>query len=262
MTNVAILTAREHFLCHLLLTKMVDGNARYKMVKALTMIMGIKNIGKGRHIANSRWFKYAREANKRNIDSFWTAERRLQHSATIKEYYSTVDKTSEKEIARRNAIREFQKTKVWSEKALVTRANNLRQAADNQRGNKWSKNRQLAYENNPPTQTLSSNEKRRASLQGRKTSRGNLGHKQTEETKFKRLIANPSTIVAWFMSPANEEVLCLGINSFSKEHGLNVGAVRAMINNTKKEYKGWKFLRSSSREERDIYNDQAPRRIF
>lgn len=33
-TNIARLTAREHFICHLLLTKMVIGVAKYKMVRA------------------------------------------------------------------------------------------------------------------------------------------------------------------------------------------------------------------------------------
>ena len=247
---VAILTAKEHFVCHLLLTKMVEGNARYKMVKALTMIMGIKNIGEGRHIANSRWFEYARESNRRNIASFWTAERRLQHSETLKKYNLTIDKTSEKEIARRNAISEFNKTKEWSEKALENRTKNMKQSADNRRGKPWTENRLKSYINNPPTQSAESNEKRRASLKGRKTSSGNLGHTQSTETKLKKKISNPATIIAWFISPANEEVLCLGINSFSKTNGLNVGAVRTLVNNTEKVYRGWKFLRNATQEER------------
>ena len=73
---------------------------------------------------------------------------------------------------------------------------------------------------------------------------------QSTETKLKKKISNPATIIAWFISPANEEVLCLGINSFSKTNGLNVGAVRTLVNNTEKVYRGWKFLRNATQEER------------
>jgi hypothetical protein len=34
-TNLVLLTAKEHFICHLLLTKMVDGKDRYRMACAL-----------------------------------------------------------------------------------------------------------------------------------------------------------------------------------------------------------------------------------
>jgi len=34
--NIVRLTAREHFVCHLLLTKMVDGQERFKMLSAVT----------------------------------------------------------------------------------------------------------------------------------------------------------------------------------------------------------------------------------
>lgn len=33
--NLVLLTAKEHFICHMLLTRMCDGNAKYKMVCAL-----------------------------------------------------------------------------------------------------------------------------------------------------------------------------------------------------------------------------------
>lgn len=36
--NLAHLTAKEHFICHLLLTKMVEGRAKFQMIKALHMM--------------------------------------------------------------------------------------------------------------------------------------------------------------------------------------------------------------------------------
>lgn len=253
-SNIVTLTAREHFVCHLLLTKMVSGAAQFKMIKALTMIMGVKNIGKGRYIANSRWYKYARETNRHNIDAFWTAERRLHHSNTLKEYNLNLDPTSPKEIERRRKLSDFQKTKEWSETAIASRSANMKRAADNRRGNPWTENRRLAYEANPPIQSIDSNNKRSISLKGRKTSTGNLGHVQTADTQLKKLISNPVTIAAWFLSPENTEVLCIGINKFSKENMLNVGMIRTMIDNPDKKYKGWKFLRRATGNERGTQN--------
>lgn len=48
--NLAVLTAREHFICHLLLPKMLKGAARYKMLHAYFMMSG-------RQVYNSK--KYA-----------------------------------------------------------------------------------------------------------------------------------------------------------------------------------------------------------
>jgi hypothetical protein len=55
--NLVILTAREHFICHLLLTKFTDGHDRRKMKFALNRMLS----GKDRHIPNSRIYKRIRE---------------------------------------------------------------------------------------------------------------------------------------------------------------------------------------------------------
>jgi hypothetical protein len=62
-SNIVNLTAREHFICHLLLTKMTIGNDMYKMIHALNMITNIKNIGKGRYIPSSRIYEYVRKCH-------------------------------------------------------------------------------------------------------------------------------------------------------------------------------------------------------
>ena len=63
-TNVVKLTAREHFVCHLLLTKMTTGNDRYKMIFALHMLSNVKNIGEGRYTASSKLYEYAKKSFK------------------------------------------------------------------------------------------------------------------------------------------------------------------------------------------------------
>jgi hypothetical protein len=37
--NIVLLTAREHFICHVLLTKMTDGQSHYKLVSGLHRMM-------------------------------------------------------------------------------------------------------------------------------------------------------------------------------------------------------------------------------
>lgn len=44
-SNLVELTAREHYICHLLLPKMTDGENKYKMIYAYTMMSGRKVYG-------------------------------------------------------------------------------------------------------------------------------------------------------------------------------------------------------------------------
>jgi hypothetical protein len=136
--NIAVLTPKEHFLCHLLLTKMVAGQQQFKMIKALTMMMGVKNIGQGRYIANSRWYAYAREQNKKNIDGYWTQERRKEHSSALKKYNATVDKFGQEYLDRIKKIRKFQLDKVWTEKAIQARLSNCLKNAKAREGRNWT----------------------------------------------------------------------------------------------------------------------------
>lgn len=53
-SNLIELTAREHYICHLLLPKMTDGENRYKMIYAYTIMSG-------RKIYGSRKYAFYRE---------------------------------------------------------------------------------------------------------------------------------------------------------------------------------------------------------
>lgn len=54
ISNLVELTAREHYICHLLLPKMTEGENRYKMIYAYTMMSG-------RKIYGSRKYAFYRE---------------------------------------------------------------------------------------------------------------------------------------------------------------------------------------------------------
>lgn len=59
--NLVKLTGREHFICHLLLTKMTEGNARGKMSFALNSMMNRFNKSMDRYVPSSRTYELLRK---------------------------------------------------------------------------------------------------------------------------------------------------------------------------------------------------------
>lgn len=59
-SNLAILTGREHFICHLLLTKIVEGKNKSKMVFALNSMMNRRNDTMDRYVPNSKFYERLR----------------------------------------------------------------------------------------------------------------------------------------------------------------------------------------------------------
>jgi 5-methylcytosine-specific restriction endonuclease McrA len=59
--NLVPLTAREHFICHRLLTKMTEGEGWRCMTKAVRFMS--HNKSKTKHITNGRTYQYLREQN-------------------------------------------------------------------------------------------------------------------------------------------------------------------------------------------------------
>jgi hypothetical protein len=64
--NIVKLTAKEHFICHLLLTKMTVGKDRQKMCLALKMLTRLKNNIK----ISARWFELIRIESSKAHSSF------------------------------------------------------------------------------------------------------------------------------------------------------------------------------------------------
>ena len=58
VTNLVRLTAREHFICHWLLTKMLDNtHSKWKMINALGLMLWIENDNQQRYKVNSRLYE-------------------------------------------------------------------------------------------------------------------------------------------------------------------------------------------------------------
>lgn len=100
--NLVSLTPREHFICHLLLTKMTLGNDRYKMIYALHMITNVKNIGLGRYSPTARTYDYAKKLFIEHMNTIWTTEKRAIQSKTISNIMKTsLSKLTSEELSAR-----------------------------------------------------------------------------------------------------------------------------------------------------------------
>lgn len=131
--NLVRLTAREHFVCHILLTKMTTGNDYYKMSYALHMISNVKNIGEGRYIPNSRAYVYSKKLFKEAVCAYWTDEKRKEHSDKLRTITTGIKRSDETKAKMRN--------RVWTEKAIQSRLDNCLKSADARKGKPWTDNK-------------------------------------------------------------------------------------------------------------------------
>jgi len=135
--NLVKLTAREHFICHLLLTKMTTGRMRHKMSKALTMIMSIRRVGERKnYVINSRWYEHSKKLASTVRKDYWTDEQRKSQSIRTTNYFATVDKSTVAYQQRFDGSRKYNLNKVWTEKAIENRLENCLKSAASRKGKK------------------------------------------------------------------------------------------------------------------------------
>ena len=258
--NLVYLTPKEHFICHLLLTKITSGKDRYKMSKALTMFMHVKNIGNRKLLSmNSRWYVYQRNLAHEVRKSYWTDEQRHLQSIRSTTYHNAVDKNSKEYNNRIEKLKIANKTKVWTDKAIQNRLANCLKNAELRRGKPWSEKRRSAY--NPDLkQSDESNEKRSDALRGRKTSTGMLGKNHSDLTKLKMSksqtgIAKPNAISGyWYISPTGDETLFCPIGITARQYNLGTENLRKLRLGLlkKNKHKGWTYLREATDHEVNI----------
>jgi len=144
-SNLVSLTAREHFVCHLLLTKMLTGLERQKMVYALHMLSNTKNSNQQtRYAPSSKLYEYERKIfsethslRMKNNHPFHNPAHRIAHQ-------NGVDKrgpTSVKGTKRSESMKEKMRNRIWTDKAIENRLNNCIKAAESRKGSKWSNER-------------------------------------------------------------------------------------------------------------------------
>jgi hypothetical protein len=121
--NLVSLTAREHFVCHWLLTKMVGGEAQKKMAYACKRMMHSKNASQHRYKISSRIYENLKTKlnftlKNRKFTTEW--KEKLKRSAR---YRADTENTAAKEIRRKTMIAANQSRK--GEKRLaISGANN------------------------------------------------------------------------------------------------------------------------------------------
>lgn len=78
--NIAILSAREHFVCHLLLIKMTTGKSKSKMFNALSMMLAKNKNQKRNFIVTARVFENLKTNLSKIAKDKWTPELRKEKS--------------------------------------------------------------------------------------------------------------------------------------------------------------------------------------
>ena len=120
-TNLVKLTAREHYIAHLLLTKFTQGDCRKKMIRAFVCLRNWKNKNrKGDYRFNSRLYdklrnEYAEIARENSINKEFSLERRKNISKAL-----TGKKLSPEHI---EAIRKAKKNISQETKDKISKAN-------------------------------------------------------------------------------------------------------------------------------------------
>lgn len=109
--NLVRLTAREHFICHLLLTKMTDGTNKRKMTYAVFCLMNFKNLfTKDRYTPTSRTFARLRKLYSESVSSNLSGRKRSEESKRKQSVTTTGRKLNPEhaaKVARSNRLRNF-----------------------------------------------------------------------------------------------------------------------------------------------------------
>lgn len=136
--NLVFLTAKEHFICHLLLTRMLVGDNRNKMVYAVWQMANQKNshqfdrksvTGKTYEILKKEFSVIHSKRMKEN-HHFNNPAIREKHRLSLIER----GPTSTKGIKRSEETKEKLRNKVWTEKAVASRLVNCLNSAAKRKG--------------------------------------------------------------------------------------------------------------------------------
>ena len=122
--NLVELTAREHFICHLLLTKMTSGHNKSKMCQAAWMMASVAGKGQDRYKVNNRTYERLRLAMSaiKKEKSTWnkgiqpSIETRLKLRKAALTHLVTQGKISQEEADYKNSlplpeVKEYKKRK-------------------------------------------------------------------------------------------------------------------------------------------------------
>ena len=116
-SNLVELTAREHYICHLLLPKITDGENRYKMIYAYTIMSGRKIYGSRKYaFYREEYAKINSEMRSGEGNGMWGVDRSgelntfygKQHTAETKQKISEAQKR--RKIERPESFKTYERT--------------------------------------------------------------------------------------------------------------------------------------------------------
>lgn len=142
--NLVVLSAREHFVCHLLLTKMLSGDAKKKMIYAFWQLSNQKNLKQQRYSPSSKTYEIARKMFAENHSANMKQNHPLKNEDNKRKHQIGVDlrgPTSVKGVKRSESMKEKMRNRVWTEKAIQSRLDNCLKNATARKGKPWTDNK-------------------------------------------------------------------------------------------------------------------------
>jgi len=135
--NLVKLTAREHFICHLLLTKMTTGSNRYKMLHAFMLMKG--KTDKQQRYMNSRLFdsikiEFGEMLRNKKLGTKHTQETKDKIRNTLKSMPSPITASGRKSISEKAKAR-IQKPRTEKYKKTMSEAMKLSHAKRGHKSN-------------------------------------------------------------------------------------------------------------------------------
>jgi len=135
--NLVSLTAREHFICHYLLTKMLTGSAKQKMIYAFWQLANVKNLSQDRYRATNKSYEVAKKLFAAAHSSNMKQNHPLRKEENKRKHQLGVDKrgpTSVKGAKRSESMKEKMRNRTWTEKAIQNRLKNCLDNAAKRKG--------------------------------------------------------------------------------------------------------------------------------
>jgi hypothetical protein len=122
--NLVVLTARQHFIAHLLLTKMIDGQNKYKMYNAFSKMLCVGKDNKERYLPSSKFYEYSKKLMSEHMTINNPTKRKEVREKMSQNSWSKSDRAdeikkiiSEKKIGKKLNLSEEQR-KLRSEKRI------------------------------------------------------------------------------------------------------------------------------------------------
>ena len=118
VSNLVELTAREHYICHLLLPKMTDGEDRYKMIYAYTIMSGRKIYGSRKYaFYREEYAKINSELRSGSGNGMWGVDRSGEKNTFYGKTHSDETKRKISESQKRRKIERPESFKTYERTA-------------------------------------------------------------------------------------------------------------------------------------------------